>query len=71
MGGDHPETLLVLVVLEDAGPNGISDPLAIGTQFWLSDVADLEIVIDADVARSGGGGLRRWFLGVSEKRREE
>jgi len=30
MGGDHPEALLVLVVLEDTGSNGISDPLAIG-----------------------------------------
>src|SRR5262249_48065812 len=30
MGGNHPEALLVLVVLENFCPDGIGDPLAVG-----------------------------------------
>src|SRR5438876_1216393 len=44
VGGDHPKALLVLVFLEHAGSHGVSDPLAIGTDLGLRDIANLEVV---------------------------
>src|SRR6266478_344414 len=59
---DHPETLLILVFLKHAGAHSVCDPLAIGAQFGLRDFADLEIIVNGDVAGSGGSnggsGLR-------------
>src|SRR5207245_6733540 len=62
--GNHPKTLLVLVFLEHSRSNGVSDPLAIGTQLRLSNIADLEEVIDGDFSRRGGGRLGGRFLCV-------
>jgi len=62
VGGDHPEALLVLVFLEHAGAHGVGDPLAIGTQFGLGDFANLEVVVNGDVAGRGGSRLGGRFL---------
>src|SRR5205823_3908620 len=60
---DHPEALLVLVVLEHPGSNGVDDPLSIGAHFGLRNIANLEKIVNCDVAWSSGSGLRDRFLG--------
>ena len=75
MNGDRPETLLIFVFLEHARSNAVGDPLAVRAEIGLRDIANLEIVVDGDIAwsrrSSGGSGLRRSFLGESGKRQNQ
>jgi hypothetical protein len=68
MSGDYPEALLAFIFLKHAGSDGIGDPLAVGAQFGLSDIADLEVVVDGDAAGSAwsrGRWLGGRLLGMS------
>ncbi len=54
VGRDHPEVLLTLVLLEHFGAHRVGHPLAVGAQFRLSNVANLEVVVNRDGARRNG-----------------
>ena len=51
---DHPNPRFVLIFLEHLGAHGIRHPLAIWTQLGLADIANLEVIVNRDVAGSAG-----------------
>jgi hypothetical protein len=56
---DHPDAFFVFVFFEEGRLDVVGDPFRIGTQLGVANLANLEIVVDGDRARSGGGLLSK------------
>jgi len=51
---DHPDARFALVFFHVRRGDGVGDPAGIGTDLWVVDLADLEVICDGDRARGRG-----------------